>query len=177
MTAGLPQLELLIEHIKAVRLRIPGLRGATAFVMVESNLGNEAYHHKNYLRAHKVRNVVIMEEDRGRVGFRTDNRMKQTMAMATGELLRRGQIRFNENMVVCDPKNTATSLAEKLVSQLRSFMRIVVKPNKPYHQPKVYFHGKFGSNKDDLSMCTMLNVEAEMLFSSNLDGKYTEYKT
>ncbi len=144
--------------------------------MVESNLGNEAHHTRNYLRAQQIRNIKIMHEDRGRVGFRTDHRMKHTMAMATNELVRRNQIRFHRDMVVCDEKRSAEDLRNKLTSQLRSFMRIVHPAKNPWQQARVFFHGKFGPNKDDLVMTLMLNVEANQLFASDIDGKYAQYK-
>lgn len=155
---------------------MPGLRNATAFVLVESNLGNEAHHHRNYLRAQRIRNIVIMEEDRGRVGFRTDNRAKHTMAMATNELVRRNQIRFHRDMVVCDQKKTAEDLRNTLTRQLRSFMRIVHPAKNPWQNAKIFYHGKFGPNRDDLVITLMLNVEGHQRIASDLDGKYEQYK-
>ena len=145
-------------------------------ILVESNLGNEAHHHRNYLKGIKLRNYLVMHEDRGRVGFRTTHALKSSMAMSTNEMIRRGQIRFHRNMVVCNKKSSVDGIRKKVVGQLRSFMRTVVPPGKPYQQAKVYYHGKFGPNRDDLVMALMINIEAEQLFAADMDGKYSNYK-
>ncbi len=165
-----------MNHITTVRRTIDGLRNATAFIMVESNWGNEAVHTNAWLKAYGFRNAVVMFEDRGSAGFRTSARSKHTQVESLQILLKKKLVRVHRDLVVCDDMYTGDEMKERMAMQLKGFMKVIEKRKKPYLQPKVYLTGKFGGNKDDLVLSLMLNVEAEHLFTLDRNKDYAQYK-
>jgi len=165
---------LLINHIRAVR-GIPGLEGAYAVLIVESNLGNEAMHHQLYLRQSGLANVVVMREDtRDRPGFRTTNDSKRTMAIQLNEALRQDRIGFFKNLVSINAKRGHVEMKKELISQVANFKRVVEPPVKVHQEPKERYTGKSGGGKDDLVMALMQNIYAKNVFYSRPE-KYEKY--
>lgn len=169
-----PQATLLINHIIAVRT-IPGLEGAFAIIVVESNLGNEAMHHQMYIERSKLANVVVMLEDTmDRPGFRTTNASKRTMVIQLNEALRQERLGFYKNMISINGKRDAADMKKELIGQVANFKRVVEPPVKTHQEPVERFTGKSGGGKDDLVIALMQNIYAKTRFYSKPET-YAKY--
>ena len=165
-----------MNHITTVRRTIDGVRNATAFILVESNWGNESVHTMSWLDAYAFRNAVVMLEDRGTPGFITTSKSKHTQVEALQILFKKKLVRIHRDLVVCDDMYTREEMKQRLCLQLKGFMKVIEKRKKAYLDPKIYYTGKFGGNKDDMVLGMMLNVEAEHLFNADRNGIYGKYK-
>ena len=154
---ALPQAELLINHIKAVR-NIPGLEAAHVMLSVEANLGFEAMHHQAYIASSGLTKVIVMNEDQERAGVRTTNDMKRTMVIIMNDALSHLRLHFYKDMVAINGKNDSKKMVEMIIKQVISFHRIVQPPLKLHQEPKEIYNGKMGGGKDDLLMALMLGL-------------------
>lgn len=171
---AVPQANLLINHIRAVRT-IPGLEGAYAILVVESNLANEAMHHQLYVRAAGLANVVVMCEDtQDRPGVRLTNPIKRTMAIQLNEALRQDRIAFYHSLVSINGKREPAAMRQELISQVANFKRVVEPAAKVHQEPKEFYTGKAGGGKDDLVIALMWNLYAKNLFYSKPE-RYAKY--
>lgn len=171
---AIPHAGLLINHIKTVRT-IPGLEGAYAVLVVESNLGNEAMHHQAYIRQHRLANVIVMCEDtQNRAGLRTTHDTKRTMTVQLNEALRNNNIHFYKHMVSINGKRDAAAMKREIINQIANFKRVVEPPTKPHQEPKERYTGKSGGGRDDLVMSLMQGIYAKTLFYSRPE-KYEKY--
>lgn len=171
---AVPQASLLINHIRAVRC-IPGLEGAYAVLVVESNLANEAMHHQMYVHQSGLSNVVVMCEDtQQRPGVRLTNPIKRTMAIQLNSALQQARIGFYKHLVSVNGKRSPEALKKELINQIANFKRVVEPPAKVHQEPKEMYTGKSGGGKDDLVIALMWNIYAKDIFYSRPE-KYSKY--
>jgi hypothetical protein len=154
---AIPQAQLLINHIKAVR-DLPGLESAFIMLSVESNLGNEAMHHQAYVASAGLTKVVVMNEDRDRAGVRTTNDMKRTMVIIMNDAISHLRLCFYKDLVAINGKRDGKMMRKMVQQQVTSFHRIVEPALKPHQMPKEIYNGKMGGGKDDLLMALMLGL-------------------
>lgn len=154
---------LIYQHIYTLQ-RLTEFHGAKIVMCAESNLGGEAQHYGNYLRAHSrsIPNLIIMKEDKDMDGWRTTNTTKKYGYLRTNEILNERRIKFYEKIhtVQGSPISNMT-LKERLVHQLRAFCRIVVPAKNSSGDPnapnKEFFSGKM-AGEDDLAVVLQMSL-------------------
>lgn len=130
---------VILAHIDGIR-SLPEFAESTIVVCVVSNLGAEAENYGNYLRE-KVTNLVVMQEDHGRDGWRVTN---DTVALGVQRMqvaLKSGRIKFSPY----DAKFHA-----QIVSELRCFERVrTIRPESPvYSNVKDRYSGRRHGSDD-----------------------------
>ena len=76
---------LIHQHIISLQ-RKEEFHGAKMIVCVEANLGAEAQHYCNYLRARQVHNLIVMKEDKDFDGWRTTALSKKAGYLRCNEI-------------------------------------------------------------------------------------------
>jgi len=84
-------------------------------------------------------NVVIMQEDDNRAGIRTDNKLKNLMAIVMNEKLRSRTVFFYKHFVTLAENITPESMKKDILQQLKNYSRII-RPSKDVHKPTVEFY-------------------------------------
>jgi hypothetical protein len=169
---------LMHQHIAALH-RAPGLELAQLVVAPESNLGWEhAWIVQELRRSGMHDDVCIMAEDRGRIGMRTTNYMKNVYWRMMDDILRDDKLHFSDTMVTIGSGNSPAKMRDRLVGELKDYMKIVLVP-KPNSQaePVVTFNGKKGKNGfDDMVMATQIAAGARNAFYSPANAdKYATF--
>lgn len=176
---ALPQMQMLVDHIQAVR-NIRGLERALAVIAVESNLANESLHHEAHVKICGLRNYVMMAEDAPMAvgssagyGIRTTAGTKRTMVMILNTFIQGKRLYFHEQMVVTNPQKSRDQMRAMVFRQLANYQRIVEEPKAPTFKRREFFHGK-NAGPDDLALCVQLSIFAYNNFFHNTAsyGKY-----
>lgn len=125
--------------------------------------GWEAPRTKQDLKRAGVKNIVFLSEDGqlDRVGYRTDEPLKNAFATATKDKLDRGKIVFYKDFVCCDENSSPSTMMDELVKQLQNYSRKLVIPKDVNKPPKVFWGGKMGYGFDD-------NVIPSFLFHNEI---------
>lgn len=167
-----PQMEMLVDHIRAVR-NIRGMERALAVIAVESNLANESLHHAGFLMNSGLRNYVMMAEDAPMAvgssagyGIRTTAGTKRTMVMILNTYIQGKRLFFHEQMAVTNPRKSKEAMRTMVFRQLANYQRIVEEPKAPTFKRKEFFHGK-NAGPDDLALCVQLSIFAYNNFFHN----------
>jgi len=141
-------------------------------VCVEANLGAEAQHYGNYLRARRVPNLIIMKEDKEMDGWRTTNMSKKAGYLRCNEILNERRLKFYEHMhTVGGAAVEGQTLRERITHQLRAFVRIIEPQKKVWLQSKEIYTGKL-SGDDDLAMVVQMALIIYETYKMNRDIKY-----
>lgn len=177
LTKTLPASQHFLQHLDALRERIPKLRNTTFVVAPECNLGVQATELAHSIMAHRDATpmhrdrIVILDEGGSQYGIRTDDRRnivtsKENMQLTAKAVIDPKKLRFLYNAVcVCNTVRLDTLDAfTRLVKQLEVYGADLLKPLKPGGQVRRHFHGKRGSGKDDLAMAFQLCLVANQLF-------------
>ena len=167
---------LLAHHIMALR-KIPGAEASRIVFIPESNLGFEALWATQHLAMTGLTdNLRVMQEDANRAGVKTNRTLKHDMVVAFNMRLNMGNVYTMADFVsVGDSKHTPEEMRDRLLGQLKDFMRIVKPPRDPYHgSPTVSYSGKDGHGFDDLCMSLLLGHTMRSVFWSNQE-KYRDF--
>jgi hypothetical protein len=154
----------MLKHIQAVR-RLPGLRDATAVVIVESDTIHVAENMRRGLERSGAPRIVVMCEDRKRArgananmaaevraGARTGSQNTPEMVNAAVQLFQLRAVRFHAQFVVAQPDQQPLEEPhprERVTQQLANFKREVCFPtsrrNVVYTRPVL----KYGARRPD----------------------------
>ena len=161
---------VLLEHIYELRNQNE-FAGAKIIVCVESNLGAEAENYCNFLRAKDVPNLILMQEDHEKDGWRTTNDTKKIGVIRLNQILNERRLKFYQNMVRVSRKekeNTPDQIRLRISEQLQAFMRFVLPQKNIWDDVKEKFCGKLGG-RDDLAMAMMMSVLIFERFKARID--------
>jgi len=162
---------LIHQHIHTLQRRKEFV-GAKIVFCAEANLGAEAQHYGNYLRGKRVNNLIIMKEDKEMDGWRTTNMTKKAGYLRCNEILNERRLKFYEHMHTVEGSAVeGQSLRERIVMQLRAFVRIVEKQKKVWMQNKEVYTGKL-SGDDDLAMVVQMALIVYETYKMRCGEKY-----
>ena len=150
---------MLMNHIMALRSSIPGAANAKVVFIPESNLAFEALWVTDEMRRAGLGDFWrVIIEDANRAGVKTSRQLKHLMVLNMNSRIARGRVRRVSNFVsIGDSDKTPEEMQEKILVQVKEFMRKVKPPRDPHHgTPTVSYSGKDGHGKDDLCMAFLL---------------------
>lgn len=164
---------ILTEHILALRQH-PLTSRAVVVLMIESNLGFEAFHIERFLkRSNLARFCVCMSDRDQKVGLRTTNPVKEAMWIKLRTFLEEDAICFWEKMVTINPDKSPVQMRIELRDELNQYKVMTELPKTVFQQTKRTFTGKLGGSVDDLSVTLQLNALWHGDFFKG--GKYSDY--
>ncbi len=165
----IPQVELLIEHIRALK-RIRNCESARIVFAPESNLSWSAAL-QDYIIQSRVGaslDICTLHEDKhGRPGIPTTNELKGLMVDNFKEMLKQKKVKFYRGFISVAGK--PDKLKVKIVDQLRDYNiyfddgDLNNKRNKNKKAKQTY-GGKSGKGSDDMAIATQLNPQANIIF-------------
>ena len=150
---------MLINHLIALRRDVPGAANARIVFIPESNLGFEALWVTDEIRRCGFTGQWrVMIEDANRGGVKTNRPLKHSMVLNMNmRLARRRVYRMSQFVSVGDSGVTPDAICDRLMDQLKDFMRKVKPPRDLDHgMPTVSYSGKGGYGKDDLCMSLLI---------------------
>jgi len=142
----------------------------------ESNLGYEGTWQAYELDKAGINDLCIMKEDDNKVGVRTNNKLKDMMAIKLKAYLKNRKIYFHKNFVSMGVEKGDISdhvdLKKELVNQLLNYMERFIPSTDPYRDPKRILSGK-DSGPDDLVIALQIAVSLqERFFTRSIYKKY-----
>ena len=146
---------LVINHIMALRQKIPGAEQARIVFIPESNLAFEAVRVTDEMHQCGMGDYWrVMIEDANRAGFKTNRDIKHLMVLnMNGRLVRDRVMRMKNFVSVGDTGETPEEVEQKLLGQIKDFMKKVKPPRDPHHgTATISYSGKDGDGCDDLCM-------------------------
>lgn len=149
---------MLINHIQAIRARVPGAKNAHIILIPESNLAMEALWAWGDIQRSGLHDICTVREDANRAGVKTTKDTKVLMALALNlKIVRRNIFVMDHFVSVSDDTRTGEDMRDALTDQLRNYMRHVKPPKDPlHHNPTVSYSGKSGTGFDDLAIAVQL---------------------
>ena len=146
---------VLTDHIMNLR-KVPGLGGAKLVVDVEGN-GGSVEARIIQLIALKFKDVVVVNDFKGKFGTNTTNPMKQNATIMFRNALEQRGLCFFGNFVTSD--RHPQGLLEAIFKQMLDFEKVIRPSTHPDRAATFSYSGKgsSGKNKDDLIM-TMLRT-------------------
>lgn len=164
---------VLTNHIMALR-KHPMTSRAVIVMMVESNLGFEAFHIERFLkRSAMARFCVCMSDRDQKVGLRTTNPVKEAMWVKLKTFLEEGAVCFWDGLVTANSLKTSEEMRHELKEELNTYKVMTALPKTVFQQTKRTFTGKLGGSVDDLSVTLQLNALWHSDFFKG--GKYSDY--
>jgi len=177
---------LVVQHIKSLRnIKVnnyPKFQDIPIVIGIESNFGNEHYTIANHVMESKLKNVIILKEDKGMIGIRTGKTVpKQTMVDYGNEKIRNSKILFSNMLVtnsehVSMKKMTPEEITGELIKQLLSFEKRYEYGLDNEKPPRIIFSGKGSNRFDDLVMAFLLNLQTRRLFLNDTGKRYSRWR-
>ena len=149
---------VLTEHILALR-KHPQTSRAVIVMMIESNLGFEAFHIERFLKRSRLANYCVCMNDRDqKVGLRTTNPVKEAMWIKLRTFLEEDAVCFWDNLVTMNQDKTPREMRKELQEELNQYKVMTELPKTVFQKTKRTFTGKLGGSVDDLSVTIQLNA-------------------
>jgi hypothetical protein len=164
---------VLTEHILALR-KTPLTSHAVVVLMIESNLGFEAFHIERFLKRSRLAGFCVCMSDKDqKVGLRTTNPVKEAMWIKLRTFLEEDAVCFWDKLVSVNPAKTPRTMKKELKVELTQYKVMTELPKTVFQQTKRTFTGKLGGSVDDLSVTLQLNALWHGDFFKG--GKYRDY--
>tara|TARA_B100000787_G_scaffold165005_1_gene148383 strand:- start:13886 stop:14833 length:948 start_codon:yes stop_codon:yes gene_type:complete len=149
---------VLTEHLLALRNH-PLTARAIIVMMVESNLGFEAFHIQRFLkRSRLARYTVCMSDKDQKTGLRTTNPVKEAMWIKLRTYLEEDAVCFWDKLVSVNPEKTPKQMRKELQEELNNYKVMTELAKTVFQETKRTFTGKIGGAVDDLSVTLQLNA-------------------
>jgi len=163
---------VLTEHIFALRKHQMTSR-AIIVLMIESNLGFEAFHLQRFIkRSNLARYCVCMSDKDQKVGLRTTNPVKEAMWIKLRTFLEEDAVCFWDHLVTVNPEKNPKQMRKELRDELNQYKVMTELPKTVFQETKRTFTGKLGGSVDDLSVTLQLNA---LWHSEFFTAKYSDY--
>lgn len=176
--------KLFTKHLDTLRRKFPQFRTTKFVIAPECNMGRDStelaqavvLHGRQHLQ-HRGR-LIILDEDATNYGLRTGGKdpimSKDNLQAMAAAVIQAKKLRFHTQLVsVCDTEHDVTPdvLIERFVDQLQRYGADIKQSSDLSKPPTLSWHGKRGSQCDDLAMVFQLNLAANNLFMRQ-PGKY-----
>jgi len=167
---------IIVAHIKKLLAR-PEFKKSVIVLAVESNYGNEAYHHEGFITVNELTKQVCVLHDSGQVqgcGILTSAFSKANNAYLT-------QYNFhNHRYGIAKEITSVTGEPQKLLQQaydqLAVFSKITEAPKRLGGKPTVIFTGKHVGKNDDIAMVWQMFIQSDEKFNSAIGReRYRNY--
>ena len=137
-------------------------KNAIIVIMIENNLGFEAYHIERFIKRNKHRNYCCFLTDKDqKVGLRTTNPVKESMWHKLKTFFEEDAVVIWKHIIVVNPKYTVKTMLKQLKEELNNYKVLTELPKTVYQQTKRTFSGKIGGAIDDLAITIQLNALCE----------------
>ena len=159
----------MLNHINALRSD-SNFTDAYFVLSIESNLGQESDHYREFLLKRRARHLVFMDEcpNKSRIGTHTTENIKDQMQLTLNDTLTDGRIQFYNRIHTTE--NDAEAMKRSLFRQLENYSAITKKTSG-----KRTFTGKIGTEQDDLAMVLQMNLLYRRIFRKDVDKKYERF--
>jgi hypothetical protein len=156
----------MLNHINKLRAD-PNFADAYFVLAIESNLGRESDHYRDFLVKKRCRHLVFMDEcpNKSRIGTHTTEGIKDQMQLILNDSLTDARVQFYDKCITTEDDSSA--MKRILFRQLENYSAITKKSTG-----KRTFTGKVGNEQDDLAVVLQMTLLYKRIYRKDVDKKY-----